>query len=238
LRLDLYLAESKLASSRTRAKNLIDLGMVAVNGTKASRASTDIKSGDVVVLLDDYAASLGSIKLKNAFADFQIDVHGKICADIGASNGGFTHVLLENNAKIVYAIDVGDCALPEYLKNDPRVIVMDRTNARLLKIEQFKALPDFAVIDVSFISLELILPSVCSILSNDAKILALIKPQFELRKNALTKQGILKSETLEAEATAKIVEFSKSIGLTVLGLKKCVHPFENKNQEYFILLQK
>ena len=125
MRLDLYLFNNGLTDSRTHAQNLIKINNVVVNGKVCNKASQDIAEGDVVEIVSDYDTSLGSLKLEKAFSDFRCSANGKICLDIGASNGGFTSVLLKNGAKNVYALDVGECALPKELVEDSRVIVKD-----------------------------------------------------------------------------------------------------------------
>lgn len=238
MRLDLYLVDSGKTSSRTRGANLIEMGRVTVNGRQVLKASFEVKEGDSVVVTENYEASLGGLKLKSAIADFRIDCKDKICVDVGASNGGFTDVLLTNGATRVYAVDVGECALPERLRTDPRVVVMDRTNARYLDASYFSPLPDLAVIDVSFISLKLVLPSVSSVISYGGTIIALIKPQFECGKKDLSKKGLL-LDTKKREKIIKDIEnFCRENGLVSLGTRPAPHPFENKNQEYLICLKK
>ena len=138
MRIDLYLANSGAVSSRTRAANLIDLGRVTVNGKVVTKASLDVSDEDSIIITEDYEASLGGLKLKEALKRFGVSCKDKICMDVGASNGGFTDVLLKNGAKTVYAIDVGDCALPSSLVKDERVVVMDKTNARYLEKDKFE----------------------------------------------------------------------------------------------------
>ena len=132
MRLDVYLTENKIVESRTRAKNLIELGFVTVNGVLADKPSREIKNDDEVVVKHNYDASLGGIKLRLALEEWKIDALKK-CLDIGASNGGFCDVLLQNGAQSVIALDVGECALPDRLKKDPKIIVMDKTNARFIQ---------------------------------------------------------------------------------------------------------
>lgn len=237
MRLDLYLTENNPDLSRTRAANLVELGRVKVNGKVVLKQAYDVKDGDEVRIESDYEASLGGIKLKSAFESFRLNVNGKICLDVGAANGGFTDILLRNGAKTVYALDVGECALPEYLKQDERVKIMDKTNARYITREDFDLTPGFVVIDVSFISLTLIIGSVMKCLGEHGEIVALIKPQFECSKKDLTKRGLLLDEKRRKAVVEKIKAYCEGLGLKVEGVISAPHPFENKNQEYLIYLK-
>ena len=238
MRLDKYLFDNGLAESRTRAANLIALGRVSVNGKNVSKCSFDVETKDEVIVTENYEASLGGIKLIKALESFAIEPKGKVCLDVGASNGGFTDVLLKNGARKVYCLDVGECALPERLKKDSRVEIMDKTNARFIKKEQFTVIPQIAVVDVSFISLKLVLGPISEVLTQDGIIIALIKPQFECSAKDLTKKGIVKNEKLRLSAVKSVEQFCKELGLAEEGLTEAPHPFEEKNQEYLILLKK
>ncbi len=238
MRLDKYLFDNGLAESRTRAANLIALGRVSVNGKTVSKCSFDVEKKDEVIVTENYEASLGGIKLIKALESFAIEPKGKVCLDVGASNGGFTDVLLKNGARKVYCLDVGECALPERLKKDSRVEIMDKTNARFIKKEQFTVIPQIAVVDVSFISLKLVLGPISEVLTQDGIIIALIKPQFECSAKDLTKKGIVKNEKLRLSAVKSVEQFCKELGLAEEGLTEAPHPFEEKNQEYLILLKK
>ena len=237
MRLDLYLATTN-GISRSRAANLIELGAVRVNGKTVDKASYDVKDGDEVVVNEDYGSSLGGIKLKHALSYFSVNPEGKTCMDVGASNGGFSDVLLKNGAKTVYAIDVGECALPDTIKFDARVVVMDKTNARYITRDNFSETPNFAVVDVSFISLTLILPAVYSVLSDDGELVALIKPQFECEKKDLSKKGILLDKKKRLFVVRKIEDFCKELGFDVKGTTESPHPFADKNVEYLIYCKK
>ena len=238
MRLDLYLAEKTLTESRSRAQNLIKLGFVQINGVTAEKASYDVREGDKVTVKEDYAASLGGIKLQKALEFAEITVAGKKCLDIGASNGGFCDVLLQNGAENVIALDVGDCALPERLRTDKRIIVMDKTNARFLLPGDLPYAPDFITVDVSFISLTQILPVVFSCLTPGGDAVCLIKPQFECGKQSLSKKGIVLNKKTEQKTVEKIKDFCLTLGFSVRHLCPAPHPFENKNQEYLIILHK
>ncbi|HKL73524.1 MAG TPA: TlyA family RNA methyltransferase, partial [Clostridia bacterium] len=212
MRLDLYLVYTNVTSSRTRAANLIKLNKITVNGKTANKAALDIKATDIVKIISDYPVSLGGIKLLEAFEKWDISVKDKVCLDVGASNGGFTDVLLKKDASLVYALDVGECALPTYLQDNEKVVVMDKTNARFITKDNFEKPIEAAFIDVSFISLELILPTVYSIIEDKGKIVALIKPQFELTRKDLTKSGIVKSKKLQEQVIKKITSLAISLG--------------------------
>ncbi|NCA66789.1 MAG: TlyA family RNA methyltransferase [Clostridia bacterium] len=238
MRLDLYIVDKKLAESRTRAVNQIKLNAVTVNGVIVTKPAFEVKEEDVVIVTDKIKyCSLGGLKLEKAIAHFGLKILGTVI-DIGASNGGFTDCLLSSGAERVYAVDVGENALPEKLTSDSRVIVMDKTNARNLLPSNFDCLADFITVDVSFISLTQILHVLAALLARDGKIVALIKPQFEAGRTALTQSGIVKNEKLRLGAVKKVTDYAKSIGLFCEGY--CVAPmlFEDKNIEYLALFCK
>ncbi len=239
MRIDVYLTEIGLSRSRTHAQNLIKLGKVIVNDLVVSKSSLEVNGSEKVFVddKDDYA-SLGGLKLQKAIKHFNVNVFDKVCIDIGASNGGFTDVLLRNGAKNVYAVDIGDCALPKEIVVDDRVIVKDKLNARYLSFEDIGVKADIITIDVSFISLTLILPAITQFLNDNSIIIALIKPQFEVGKSKLTKNGIVKSQRDVNDAINKIIEFSKGLNLTAMEVIEAPHPFENKNKEYLVYLHK
>lgn len=182
--------------------------------------------------------TLGEIKLRGAFTHFSPDIVNKVALDVGCSNGGFSRILLENGVSRLYALDVGECALPDDIINDSRVTGYFNTNARNIKREDFSEQIEFVTIDVSFISIKLILPVIFDLLSSGGRVVALIKPQFEADKQSLTKSGILKSEKLREKLVLDIENFSRKLGFKVLETIKAPHPFEEKNQEYFIYLEK
>jgi 23S rRNA (cytidine1920-2'-O)/16S rRNA (cytidine1409-2'-O)-methyltransferase len=238
MRLDCWLYEKGLTDSRTRAKNLIEMNRVTVDGKYVGKPSHEMTGGENVEISGDYAASLGSLKLSEAVKSFGIDVNGKVCLDVGASNGGFTDILLSAGARKVYALDIAECALPERLKNNGKVVVKDRTNARNIKKNDFDEQIDLCVADVSFISLKLILPGIYGILNAGGNAVVLVKPQFELDKKSLTKSGIVKNRSLTEKAVNGVENFSEKTGFTVAGLIAAPHPFEYKNQEYLLRLIK
>src|SRR5581483_5221631 len=174
----------------------------------------------------------GGMKLAHALEQFSVDVHGRVCADIGASTGGFTDVLLENGAAKVYAIDVGYGQLDASLRNDPRVVVREKVNARYLEPHDFEEPVDLASIDVSFISLKLILPAVAKFLRGE--LVALIKPQFEVGKGEVGKGGIVRDDAKRAAAVDSVVQFAKEIGFDVSGVIESPVRGAEGNVEYLM----
>ncbi len=237
MRLDLAVAE-KFSLSRSKAVRLIERGEVRVGGEIRLKAAFEVKAGDLIELekLPEYA-SFGGEKLAKALKDFDFSVKDMVCADLGASNGGFTSCLIKNGAKKVYAVDVGECALPPELKSDERVVVKDKTNARYLKREDIGEECDLVVIDVSFISLALILPAAKEILKSSGYIIALIKPQFEVGKKALGKSGIVTNAKEREKSIEKIRDCAKALDLVERDLTSAPQR-QNKNIEFLILLSK
>lgn len=239
MRIDVYLTEFGLSRSRTHAQNLIKLGKVLVNGQIISKASTEINGNEKIIIDDsDNYASLGGLKLQKAIKYFNISINDKVCIDIGASNGGFTDVLLRNGAKKVFAVDIGECALPKEMAEDERVVVKDKINARYISFEDVGIKVDVITIDVSFISLTMILPALTQFLKDDTVIVALIKPQFEVGRAYLTKSGIVKNQKAIDGAIKKVTSFALELGLRCDDVIDAPHPFENKNQEYLVCLHK
>lgn len=233
MRLDNRIFDLGLASSRTHAKNLILTGKVFINGEKIFKPAFEVPENAEISVdrAEDYS-SLGGIKLKNALEKFGISSNDKICIDIGASNGGFTDVMLRGGAKKVYAVDVGECALPDELIADGRVEVRDRLNARYLTFEDIGLKADLITVDVSFISLKLILPALIQFMTADSRLIALIKPQFELGKSALSKSGVVKNPKLYQKAVDDVISFAASIGLKNSGVIEVPRLFKDKNREY------
>lgn len=237
MRLDLYLSSTQNIT-RTKAKQLIEGGFVKINGKYADKPAIDVKENDLIETVGSFKfSSLGGDKLEKAINDFDYSVKDKVCVDIGASNGGFTDCLLQRGAKKVYAVDVGECAFDDRLKNDSRVVVKDRVNARYITREDLGEPCDFACVDVSFISLKLILPAVARLIKDNGGIIALIKPQFEAGSKNLTKKGIVLSEKVRSAVCRDIIEFSNSIGLKYVNITEA--PLRlNKNKEFLIYLCK
>lgn len=237
MRLDKYLSEGAF-SSRTKAARAIERGLVLLNG-KTAKPSDEVKPSDVVTVLEskENYVSEGGFKLAKAFSEFGSDVRGKVFADIGASTGGFTDVLLRNGARHVFAVDVGECQLDEKLAADPRVAVMDGVNARGLQKNSFSEALDGIVTDISFISLTYVLPVFSEILGEGGCVYALVKPQFECGPAALDKHGIVKDAKRRRAAIGKIYDCALSCGLAPLQI--CTAPeHERKNKEFVMFLQK
>lgn len=237
MRLDLYLSE-KYGYSRTKAANMISDGFVSVNGKTAEKVSYNVKDSDEVSVEREYRfASRGGDKLEKAFIDFRLDVKDKVCVDIGASNGGFTDCLLSHGAAKVYAVDVADCAFDDELRNDRRVVIVDNFNARELSVSSLGEECDFACIDVSFISVKLVLPAVYSVVCNGGEIVALIKPQFEAGRKNLSKTGLVLSEKVRKTVVDDICAFAATLGAGVDGITTAPKR-EGKNVEYLVRLKK
>lgn len=220
VRLDLALVERGLAPTRARAQSLVMARRVRVDGAWIDKPGASV-AGDAEISVDEPEhpwVGRGGMKLAGAIDHFGIDVAGRVCADIGASTGGFTDVLLQRGARLVYAIDVGHGQLDQKLRLDSRVVNREKTNARYLQRSEFDALPSFASIDVSFISLRLILPAVTRILEPAAEIVALVKPQFEVGKGDVGKGGIVRDEELRRAAIDRVARFAQDLGFDSGGL--------------------
>lgn len=238
MRLDSYLYANGLSKSRTYSSQIIKEGLVFVNSNQCLKASFEVGENDEITVKEhEEYASAGSKKLLKAFNDFNLKVENLICADIGASNGGFTDVLLKSGAIKVYAVDVADCALPSHIKNDKRVIVKDNINARYLTEKDIGEKIDFVTVDVSFISLKHILPSVYGILKEKGGCVALVKPQFELNKKALSKSGIVKNDSLRKEAINSVISNLGTFGFNLKATTQAP-AVEGKNIEYLIYIIK
>lgn len=217
-RLDVALVERGLVDSRTKAQSLIMARRILVNEKHVDKAGANVSEDDVLRIeaLEHPWVGRGGMKLAHALDRFAIDVRGLTCVDIGASTGGFTDVMLKNGAARVYAIDVGYGQLDQSLRNDPRVVNREKVNARYLGDVDFDEPINFVSIDVSFISLELILPAVLKFLQG--QLVALIKPQFEVGKADVGKGGIVRDEAKRAAAVASVVAFARKIGFEVHGV--------------------
>lgn len=220
MRLDLYLTENGYAESRQRAKLLIVEGYVSVNGKPVRKPALDVADDVTVQVSGDPIGyvSRGALKLKGAFEAFSLRADGKVAADIGASTGGFTDYLLSQGAALVYAVENGCDQLAPKLRADPRVISMEKYNARALDPNDFKGGVDLAVMDVSFISQTMILPSLVGILRQRAYVVSLIKPQFEAGRAAVGKGGIVKDPISRALAIKRVVTCAEENGLALVGL--------------------
>ena len=220
IRLDTYLFEAGMVPSREKGRAAVMAGLVYVNGNKAEKAGISIPPGANVELKGDPLpyVSRGGLKLEKALKVFGVDPTGTVCMDVGASTGGFTDVLLQNGARKVYAIDVGQGQLDARLLEDPRVISMEHTNARELLPDMFPEPPTLAVMDVSFISIRLILPAAFRVLGESGRMLSLIKPQFEAGPKNIGKKGIVSDPKVHIDVLKQIVDFAPSLGWRVRKL--------------------
>ncbi|MCX8031499.1 MAG: TlyA family RNA methyltransferase [Thermodesulfovibrionales bacterium] len=235
-RLDVYLVERGLIESRQKAKSLINSGKVFVNGFPALKAGTLISENAHIELktLETSYVSRGGYKLEFAIEHFNINVKGKIAMDVGASTGGFTDCLLKYGALKIYCIDVGYGQLAWRLRQDPRVVVIEKTNIRYLKREKIPNDIDIATIDVSFISLTKVVPKVVEFLRQDSEIIALIKPQFEVGKTEVEKGGLVKSEEKRLRAIHFVRKSLENLPLQFQGVVESPIKGSKGNIEYLI----
>lgn len=216
-RLDIVVAERGIAESRSRAQALILAGMIEVNGQCAAKAGDLVDESAVITLKETNPyVSRGGLKLASALRAFPVSPEGKICLDIGASTGGFTDYMLQHGALKVYAIDVGHGQLHWKLRNDPRVVVMEGVNFRYVTPDLLKEPVEFVTIDVSFISLDKILPALARCLHRGADVIAMVKPQFEMSA-AEVKRGVVRDDHLRAKAVNRIRDVAVASGFAVTG---------------------
>ena len=239
LRLDHLLVEKGLFASREQAQRAIMAGEVKV-GTRTAAKPSQLLEPEAAIAVRPARKYVGrgALKLEGALHHFGIDVYGKIALDIGASTGGFTDCLLQRGAAKVYAVDVGRGQLAWRIRNDPLVIVLEKLNARFLSRQHIPDLADLCVIDVSFISLTLILPSAFDLITPSGVILALIKPQFELQRADVGKGGIVRDPELQQRAQDNIVTFATGLGHVVTGIVPSAIKGADGNQEFFACLRK
>jgi 23S rRNA (cytidine1920-2'-O)/16S rRNA (cytidine1409-2'-O)-methyltransferase len=239
VRLDKLIFERGLVQSREKAKALILAGNVLVNEQVVDKAGSLIKQDDRVSLKERMKyVSRGGLKLEHALNEFTLDVNDTIAMDVGASTGGFTDCLLQNGAAKVYAVDVGYGQFDLKLRNDRRVVLFEKTNIRHLERDAIKDRIDIAVIDVSFISLLIVIPKVLEFLKERAEIIALIKPQFEVGRKDVGKGGVVKDEEKRHAAVDKIKSESEKMGLAVDGITESPIKGPKGNVEYLIYLRK
>lgn len=239
LRLDAFLTNEGYFESREKAKAAIMAGIVYINGQKALKAGDNIKPDDKIEVRGGMEfVSRGGYKLKKAMSVFPISLEGKVCMDIGASTGGFTDCMLQRGAVRVYCVDVGYGQLAWKLRSDERVINLERTNVRYITEEQIPEKTDFSSIDVSFISLCLVLPKVYELLCDTGECVALIKPQFEAGKEKVGKKGVVREKSTHIEVVNKIVDFAKETGFTVKGIDYSPIKGPEGNIEYLLYLSK
>lgn len=239
-RLDVLLVSLGLAPSRELAKAYIMAGDVYVEGSKENKAGTkvDINSNIEVKGKEMPYVSRGGFKLEKAMSVFEVELRGKICMDIGSSTGGFTDCMLQNGASKVYSIDVGYGQLAWKLRNDERVVCMEKTNVRYITEEQVPDKPEFASVDVSFISLTKVIPPALVVMAENAQLVCLIKPQFEAGREKVGKKGVVKDKKVHEEVLLKIIDFAFETGLNVIGLSFSPIKGPEGNIEYLILLDR
>ena len=220
VRLDQLVFDLGYTESRERAKTTIMSGLVFVNGQRADKPGTPVAPDAKIEVRGEAIpfVSRGGFKLDKALQVFPIDPSGKSCIDCGASTGGFTDVLLQHGAAKVYAVDVGYGQLAWKLRNDPRVVNLERTNLRYVTAEQIPELLELAVMDVSFISIKLVLPAVKALLVPGADLVCLIKPQFEAGRDEVGKKGVVRYSGVHCQVIRGILDFAPQIGLSVMGL--------------------
>lgn len=239
VRLDVALVERGFIASRERAKTTIMSGLVYVNGQKADKAGDTVKPDDKIEVRGDTLkyVSRGGLKLEKAMAEFPISLNGKKAIDIGASTGGFTDCMLQNGAEKVYSVDVGYGQLAWSLRNDPRVVNMERTNIRYVTDEQIPEKLQFASIDVSFISLNLVLKPCRALLSDDGEVVCLIKPQFEAGREKVGKKGVVRDPAVHLEVLENVLLYIKDAGFTVCGITYSPIKGPEGNIEYLAYLK-
>ena len=239
-RLDQLLVKKNISSSRENAKRLIMSGNVFVEGERVDKPGTMIKEDSDIVVKEKESSyvSRGGLKLEKALGEFELDLYGSTCLDVGASTGGFTHCLLLHGAKLVYAVDVGYGQLAWQLRQDKRVKVLERTNIRNIEREIFKPSPGLATVDLSFVSLTLVIPKLDEILSPPKTIVALIKPQFELERAKIGKKGVVKSPRFQEEAIKNVVSRAYENDFILKGLTYSPIKGPKGNIEYFVYFEK
>ncbi len=239
-RLDVALVERGLILSREKAKVVIMEGLVYVNGQKSDKAGAQVKDDDTIEIRGETLryVSRGGKKLEKAMQVFPISLEGCTCIDIGASTGGFTDCMLQNGAKKVYSVDVGYGQLAWSLRTDERVVNLERTNIRYVTEEQIPDLIDFISVDVSFISLTLVLPVAWKLLKDQACMACLVKPQFEEGKDKVCTQGVVREPQIHKEVIRKVADCAVGLGFAVKGLDYSPIKGPEGNIEYLLFLQK
>ena len=239
-RLDVLMVNNGLVASRELAKAYIMAGDVYVDGNKEDKAGTKIDVNANIELRGKVMpyVSRGGYKLEKAMEVFPVTIEGKICMDIGSSTGGFTDCMLQNGASKVYSIDVGYGQLAWKLRNDERVVCMEKTNVRYITEEQVPDKPQFASVDVSFISLTKVIPPALNVMSDDAQLVCLIKPQFEAGREKVGKKGVVRDKKVHEEVILKIIDFAFEIGLNVIGIDFSPIKGPEGNIEYLIMLDR
>ncbi len=239
-RLDVLLVEKGLAPSREKAKAIIMAGIVYVDGNKEDKAGTTFPENSVIEVKGKTLpyVSRGGLKLEKAMQKFPITLSGKVCMDVGSSTGGFTDCMLQNGATKVYAIDVGHGQLAWKLRNDERVVCMEKTNIRYVVPEDIDELAAFSSIDVSFISLTKVLLPVKNLLTEDGQVVCLIKPQFEAGREKVGKKGVVRDRAVHEEVIRMVMDYAASIDFYPLALDFSPVKGPEGNIEYLLFLSK
>ncbi len=240
-RLDVFLVQEGYAPSREKAKAIIMSGNVFVDGQREDKAGTTFDLSKIKLEVRGSTlpyVSRGGLKLEKALKHFDLSLKDKVCVDIGASTGGFTDCMLQNGAAKVYAVDVGHGQLDWKLRSDERVVCMEKTNFRYLKPEDIGDVPDFASVDVSFISLTKILLPARAILADEGQMVCLIKPQFEAGRDKVGKKGVVREKSVHEEVIRKIIDYVNFIGFDILALDFSPIKGPEGNIEYLVHIQK
>lgn len=239
-RLDVLMVNAGLATSREKAKAIIMSGNVFVNGQREDKAgSTFDEKAQIEVRGNTLKyVSRGGLKLEKAMTHFDVTPNGKVCMDVGASTGGFTDCMLQNGAVKVYSVDVGHGQLDWKLRNDPRVVCMEKTNIRYVTREDIDDVLDFASIDVSFISLTKVLLPVRELLRDGGEVVCLIKPQFEAGREKVGKKGVVRDINVHLEVIDMVIEYAHSIGFSILNLEFSPIKGPEGNIEYLLHIRK
>ena len=240
MRLDVLLVERGLEESRQRAQAVIMSGQVYVEGRRMDKPGASVAEGAAVEIRGDKLpyVSRGGLKLEKALRVFPLTLEGAVCADIGASTGGFSDCMLQSGAAMVYAVDVGWGQLAWKLRTDPRVVCLERTNARYLSREQIPEPLRFASVDVSFISLKLILPPLAALLEEGGQAVCLVKPQFEAGREKVGKKGVVRDPAVHQEVLEHFLDHAREAGLAVLGLSYSPIRGPEGNIEFLGFLEK
>lgn len=238
-RLDVLLVKRGLAQSREKAKAIIMSGNVFVDGEREDKAGSMFDDSKPIEIKGNTLAyvSRGGLKLEKAMKEFGVTLNGKICMDVGASTGGFTDCMLQNGAVKVYAVDVGHGQLAWKLRQDERVVCMERTNIRYVTTEDIPDKIEFSSIDVSFISLTKVLLPVKNLLSDNGQIACLIKPQFEAGREKVGKKGVVREKSVHEEVIHMVIDYAVSVGFEVLNLEFSPIKGPEGNIEYLLYLQ-
>ena len=239
-RIDVLLTERNFFESRAKSQAMIMSGKILVNGRKIDKAGTlvDVDSKIAIIGAEMPFVSRGGFKLQKALDVFKIDLSEKICADIGASTGGFTDCMLQHGAKKIYAVDVGYGQLAWKLRNDSRVVNMERTNIRNVTRADISDELNFASIDVAFISLDKVLPVAYELLCSNGEVVALIKPQFEAGRDKVGKKGVVRDKKVHAEVLNYVLSFAQGLNFKICGLDFSPIKGPEGNIEYLTYLTK